>query len=329
MTLLHFRALLRGSIAAVGILTLSAPSGSSVLTLQPVKDNTLIQNATGDFSNGKGLAVYAGLTALPEPRRALLAFDVSPIHPGYTVNSVRLTLHMAKTTSAAHAFELHRVLANWGEGTSVGQGGGAPSTPGDATWIHTFYNTSFWTNAGGDFAAAASAVQSVNEIGFYTWGSTAGLVADVQAWVDNPGTNFGWLLLGDEISLAPTSKAFDSREAVNRFRPSLTIDFTRIATEVQLLPAAALRLEPNFPNPFNPRTTLQYVLPRAGRVRLTVEDVRGGRVATLVEREQATGGHEVAWDGRDAGGQPVASGVYVVSLESDGQTRTRRIVLAK
>ena len=48
---------------------------------------------------------------------------------------------------------MRRALADWGEGTSFGLGAGSPATPGDATWLHTFYNTDLWTNAGGDFSS--------------------------------------------------------------------------------------------------------------------------------------------------------------------------------
>ena len=100
---------------------------------------------------------------------------------------------------------------------------GAPSTPGDATWIHTFFDTGAWTNPGGDFAAAPSAVLSVGAVGFFTW-SSAQMVADVQAWLDDPSTNFGWMVRGAE-GLASTRR-FDSREnPTAAFRPRLTVRF--------------------------------------------------------------------------------------------------------
>ena len=97
--------------------------------------------------------------------------------------------------------------------------------PGDATWIHTFFNTGFWVNSGGDFAAPSSSL-AVAAIGSYTWGSSAQLVADVQDWLDNPASNFGWVLVGDE-STFPTSKRFDSSEnPIPSTRPLLAVAFT-------------------------------------------------------------------------------------------------------
>ena len=129
--------------------------------------------------------------------------------------SAELTLQMEMTVAGSEDISLHRVLSGWGEGASSaggGQGGGAPAATGDATWFHTFFDSALWASPGGDFAAAPSATQSVGGSGAYTWGSTGQMVADVQAWVDNPGSNQGWLLMGNESSGA-SAKAFSSRES--------------------------------------------------------------------------------------------------------------------
>ena len=82
-----------------------------------------------------------------------------------------------------------------------------------------------WTNAGGDFSGTASASAAVAGVGVYSWGSTAGTVADLQDWLDTPGNNFGWLMLGDE-STTKTAKRFNSREhATLCSRPVLTVEF--------------------------------------------------------------------------------------------------------
>ncbi|MHC4093483.1 MAG: hypothetical protein ACYSVY_24955, partial [Planctomycetota bacterium] len=67
-----------------------------------------------------------------------------------------------RAAPAAQIHSLHRVLADWGEGESSGSGGtGAPTEPGDATWIHRFYPDVFWASPGGDFEAAVSSSQSI------------------------------------------------------------------------------------------------------------------------------------------------------------------------
>jgi protocatechuate 3,4-dioxygenase beta subunit len=79
---------------------------------------------------------------------------------------------------------------------------------------------------------------------------------------------------------------------------------------------AQYKLCQNFPNPFNPVTTLRYELPKCEAVRLLVFDVMGRVVRTLVDRQQEPGYHTVTWDGRNEVGQSVGSGVYYVRLEA-------------
>jgi spore coat protein A len=202
---------------------------ADIVNINPSRDNTLYEYvpANGDLSNALGNHFFTGETAMGELRRGVLAFDIAGNVPaGSTITSVTLTLNMSRTPSGtARAVELHRLLADWGEGTSQAsgqEGMGAPATTNDATWRHRFYNTIFWTTEGGDFSGTVSASQSVGPLGSYTWTSTQ-LVADVQSWLDNPATNFGWLVLGDE-STSATAKRFDTRESASP--PGLTIQYT-------------------------------------------------------------------------------------------------------
>jgi hypothetical protein len=91
----------------------------------------------------------------------------------------------------------------------------------------------------------------------------------------------------------------------------------------------ALSLEQNVPNPFNPATRIRFSLPEAARVNVTVFDVQGRRVVTLVDAMVGGGTKEVVWNGRDAHGQPVGSGVYFCRLTTGDRTLTRKMVLLK
>ena len=250
---MYTRQLLLGLLCGVLI---GAPASADVVTIGTVKDNTLYENVAGTVSNGAGQYFFTGRNAFIGGmliRRAVIAFDIAGNIPaGSTINSVQLTLSMSRTRLVtARITSLHRALADWGEGTSdaFGQEGqGTTATTGDATWIHTFFNTNFWVAAGGDFAPVPSASLSVGggvcSIGgapcavfcpvgqgvcleqAYTWASTPALVADVQMWLDNPVANFGWVIRGDE-STGSTAKRFNSREnPVPASRPSLVVDFT-------------------------------------------------------------------------------------------------------
>jgi len=212
--------------AAIGY-TCTALASANIINIMPSKDNTLYEYdpAEGDHSNGAGFHFFAGENGMGELRRGVLAFDVAgSIPPGSTITAVSLSMNMSMTPTGAVTVELHKVLADWGEGTShapMGEGDGAPATPNDATWRHRFFDSVFWTTQGGDFSATVSASQSVDVIGQYTWNS-AQMVADVQSWLNNPASNFGWLVLGDETAIA-TAKRFDTRESASP--PVLTIEF--------------------------------------------------------------------------------------------------------
>jgi hypothetical protein len=91
----------------------------------------------------------------------------------------------------------------------------------------------------------------------------------------------------------------------------------------ELLPAE-FALEQNFPNPFNPSTTIRYALPEAGQVRLEVFTVTGQRVAVLAEGERSAGWHTVTFDGL-----ALASGVYIYRLQAGGFVQTRKLMLVK
>lgn len=84
-----------------------------------------------------------------------------------------------------------------------------------------------------------------------------------------------------------------------------------------------------YPNPFNPRTTIKFELPEAGSVRLSVFDVAGRLVRTLVDESMPLGSHEAIWDGKDASGREVGSGSYLVRLEFGKDVKTTRMGLLR
>ena len=95
------------------------------------------------------------------------------------------------------------------------------------------------------------------------------------------------------------------------------------------LPATGLRLERNYPNPFNPSTTIRYSLPARSRVRLSVYDVAGREVAVIEDGVRAAGPHVVQWDGTDHKGLPPSTGVYFVRLDAGGETRMSKVTRMK
>ena len=91
----------------------------------------------------------------------------------------------------------------------------------------------------------------------------------------------------------------------------------------------AFALQPNFPNPFNPSTTIRYQLAGDGPVRLEVFDILGQKVRTLVADLQTAGFHRVVWDSRDDAQRQVAAGVYFSRLQAGEFTQVRKLLLLK
>lgn len=187
-------------------------TAQTTLNFQPEKDNTIYESDVNG-SNGVGLKIFVGRTqggAGTANRRALLKFDLSAIPAGASVTNASLTL--TRTNGGSNLTCLHRLVSDWGEAASLGTGpgGGQPGAaqPGDATWQYTFFSNQSWTNLGGDFDNTASACAAAASSTTYT---STDLVDDVQGWVDNAGTNFGWILIGDELTNG-TAVGFGSKE---------------------------------------------------------------------------------------------------------------------
>lgn len=85
----------------------------------------------------------------------------------------------------------------------------------------------------------------------------------------------------------------------------------------------------NYPNPFNPATTISYFLPQSSPVRLAVFNLLGQSVRILVDGEQPAGSHSVSWDGTDNQGNPLASGIYFCRLQANNLFEVNRMLLLK
>jgi hypothetical protein len=301
------------------------------ITIDASKDNTLYQSVDGSLSNGAGQHFFAGKNGTGSIRRGVIAFNVAAgIPAGSTITSVVLTLRMSQTAVATGPQDigLYKALADWGEGTSIAsgnEGGGAPSTANDATWLHKFFNTSLWASTGGEFSPTTSASQTIGDTAMYSWGSTAEMVSDVQQWLDTPSNNFGWLLKGNE-AVNQTAKRFDTKENTTvEFRPKLIVDYVPPVSvhEGQEQPGT-FALAQNYPNPFNPTTSIMFQIQSSELVTLRVYDALGREVATLVNREMGPGSYNATLDASN-----FASGIYYYRLTAGGFVDTKRMTLTK
>ena len=99
----------------------------------------------------------------------------------------------------------------------------AAATAGDATWLHTFFDTATWTTPGGDFVSTPSASTIVADIGSYTW-TGPGVIADIQDRLDN-GADYGWILRGEEILTQRAQRFVSSDNPFVADRPVLSIEY--------------------------------------------------------------------------------------------------------
>jgi len=233
---------------------LAIVSHSTILpvVLKAERDATIYEEGNGTIANGSGSYLFTGRTESQNgsaERRALLAFPITQAIPeGSTITSVSLELTMSRTNSGGQSVRLHRLLEDWSEGPSDPpdqEGGGATAVAGDVTWIHREFSETLWTTSGASFAQSASATLQVGNEGSYTYSSTPELVADVQGWLDDASSNFGWVLVVDAPATG-SAKRFNSREnSTASSRPKLTIDYEADLEE----PTASSSFTPAHPRP--------------------------------------------------------------------------------
>ena len=104
-------------------------------------------------------------------------------------------------------------------------------------------------------------------------------------------------------------------------------EYTSVDDYLLQLPESLLIM--NYPNPFNPETTIAFTLPEPGKIRLSVYNIRGRFVRELLNEFREAGEHRVVWDGRDERGYPVSSGVYFYRLSAGDITEQRKMMLLK
>jgi len=211
--------------------SIGAAASADTAVLTSVADNTIIEDPAGAYSCGGAQYFFAGRVGVNGAsglRRGALRFDFSSIPAGAIVTSVTLRMNCsAAGHTAAETVSLKRFTASWGEGASVAfGGGGAPAQPNDVTWLHRHYPSTLWTTPGGEFAATASTSRSVTGVGLYVWPTSTQFVTDVQQMIATPASNFGWCVVGNEVTLQSV-KRFDSRESGGATsKPQLTVVYT-------------------------------------------------------------------------------------------------------
>lgn len=89
------------------------------------------------------------------------------------------------------------------------------------------------------------------------------------------------------------------------------------------------RIARNYPNPFNPETTINYFIPHSGNIQIEIYNILGKKVKTLFDGNKIAGTYHIKWDGRDDSDNPLSTGIYIVALRSGQYVTTKRITLMK
>ncbi len=110
---------------------------------------------------------------------------------------------------------------------------------------------------------------------------------------------------------------------------ALTVDMTELGTEPGMTSPYQYALHPAYPNPFNPATTIDFDLPEAQFVTITVYNMLGQKVTELVNKKLDAGRFSLRWEAQDNHGQPVSAGVYLVRLKAGDFQQVRKVVLLK
>lgn len=143
--------------------------------------------------------------------------------------------------------------------------------------------------------------------------------------------NLQFKAIGEPGSITSVAANFSALAAATTF--TVLLPYLNVSGETIKLIAEAEQLQTyqidNFPNPFNPSTTISYRLPQAAEVELTIYNVLGQQVRALVKGQREAGNHQVVWDGRNDAGAKVGSGIYIYRFEAGEYRKVNKVILMK
>jgi hypothetical protein len=289
-----------GTAVSADDFTVTTGGGSTTVTFNPLHD-AYVKSSTATTSYGTASTLRLRKTS-SETINSYLKFEVE----GLTGPVQSATLRLYVTDASTDGGALYSVSNNY-QGTTT-------------EWEQSGLN---WNNAP---AISGTALSSVGAVGLNTW-----VEFEVTAAISGNGVySFG---LKNNVSDA---LYYSSKEGANK--PELIIQTGSsspasaaspdVTADAIALPEA-FHLAQNHPNPFNPETRIEYDLPEAVQVRLAIYNVLGHEVAVLVDEERPAGRHGVMWDGRDADGQRMSSGIYFYVLQAGAFRASRKMLLVQ
>jgi hypothetical protein len=202
-----------------------------------------------DATTNQSLAnpgIFVGTDGTGNPKRGLIQFNIAAAIPaGSTITSVTLQMTVGQVagsgggssggTSTGQLISLYDETQAWGQPTNVvggsagfgGKGHGASPVNGDVTWNDAFYNSTSasatpWSAAGGNWTNSSVDIADASipgSLATFTWSSPA-MATDVQNWLNNPSSNFGWLMKSADETVPTNFRAFWSALGTNATNPT-------------------------------------------------------------------------------------------------------------
>ena len=268
----------------------------------------------GNYARAAGGAVACTEGSMPVFERCLFADNKAEATGGHINTGYGAAASLTDCTLAGGDGATGSGLASWDSSQMVlvrsiiVDGLNGRGWDGDAASVPIPDCTDIFNNAGGDWVGA-----------IYPYALTNGNLYDDPKFCGTQSNNPYTLLNTSPCALAPCGP-------VGAF--SIDCNFVSGVGDGAGVPLVS-RLHANYPNPFNPRTTIKYELNKTGSVELAVFDVGGRLVKRLVNRTVAAGIHETVWEGRDAVGRQASTGVYFFRLKTDDTIETKRMTLVK
>lgn len=206
------------------------------ISLSDVADTSLYEN--NPDANLGATTLVSGQNERNSVARSLFRFDLGAIPANATITQVTFSLSVVRQPDPdQHSivnsdFSLYHLYADWGEGSGNAVTG-SNAQPGDSTWNDRHFGSVSWTVPGGlagvDFASTASTTTTIGNKGLYSWPSTGTLISDVQSWLDDPASNFGFILISQSEDTAGSARRFSSKEQpTGGTPPTLNITYSTV-----------------------------------------------------------------------------------------------------
>lgn len=232
------------------------PALADTVTLGSVADAEIRQFSGDNFGSSEIMnsgRVGDNVGANSEHRRALVRFDLSTIPSTAIINSASLAITVTtappEDVRTDSNFNLRRTLQSWREN--------------EVTWTNRLSPNVTWQTSGAtgptDIAGTVSSTVFITGAGNYSFPTSAGLVSDVQGWVTNAASNFGWLIISENQISLRTARQIGTREnSLAGNRPVLTVNYSLPATPPTI--SAATKTNGQFSFSFNAESNRTYTV---------------------------------------------------------------------